>query len=45
MGDREEFFGTWGYVQTGFIDLDRMLMGLYNSDLITLAARPGLGNV
>jgi replicative DNA helicase len=43
IGDREEFFGTWGYVQTGFIDLDRMLMGLYNSDLITLAARPGLG--
>jgi replicative DNA helicase len=30
-------------VPTGFIDLDRMLSGLQKSDLIILAARPGLG--
>lgn len=30
-------------VPTGFIDLDRLLGGLKRSDLILLAARPGLG--
>ena len=28
---------------TGFTDLDRLLGGLQRSDLITLAARPGMG--
>jgi replicative DNA helicase len=35
----EEIFG----VPTGFIDLDRMLGGLQNSDLLILAGRPGTG--
>ena len=30
-------------VPTGFIDLDRLLGGLQRSDLVILAARPGLG--
>jgi replicative DNA helicase len=30
-------------VPTGFIDLDKMLSGLQKSDLVILAARPGLG--
>jgi replicative DNA helicase len=30
-------------VKTGFIDLDRLLGGLKRSDLIVLAARPGMG--
>jgi len=30
-------------VPTGFVDLDNYLAGLQKSDLITLAARPGLG--
>lgn len=34
--------GTTG-VPTGFVDLDRMTSGLQNSDLIILAARPGVG--
>jgi replicative DNA helicase len=35
----EEIFG----VPTGFIDLDRLLGGLQNSDLLILAGRPGTG--
>jgi len=35
----EEMFG----VPTGFIDLDRLLMGLQPSDLIIIAGRPGMG--
>ena len=34
--------GTRG-VPTGFLDLDNMLSGLQNSDLVLLAARPSLG--
>jgi len=30
-------------VSTGFIDLDKMTAGLQNSDLVILAARPGMG--
>lgn len=30
-------------IPTGFIDLDRLLSGLKNSDLIIVAARPGMG--
>ena len=30
-------------LQTGFTDLDRLLAGLHRSDLIIVAARPGLG--
>lgn len=30
-------------VPTGFIDLDKKLSGLHNSDLILIAARPGMG--
>ncbi len=30
-------------VTTGLVDLDRMLGGLHNSDLIILAGRPGMG--
>ena len=30
-------------IPTGFIDLDRMISGLNNSDLIILAARPAMG--
>ncbi len=32
-----------GAIATGFIDLDKLLGGLQRSDLIILAARPGLG--
>lgn len=32
-----------GPIQTGFIDLDRLLGGLQRSDLLILAARPSLG--
>jgi replicative DNA helicase len=35
----EEYFG----VPTGFIDLDRLLMGLQPSDFILIAGRPGMG--
>lgn len=35
----EEMYG----VPTGFIDLDRLLMGLQPSDLIIVAGRPGMG--
>jgi replicative DNA helicase len=35
----DEFFG----VPTGFIDLDKLLMGLQPSDLIIIAGRPGMG--
>ena len=28
---------------TGFLDLDKLLSGLHNSDLILIAARPGMG--
>lgn len=35
----EEIFG----VPTGFIDLDRLLMGLQPSDFIIVAGRPGMG--
>jgi replicative DNA helicase len=35
----EDFFG----VPTGFIDLDRKLMGLQPSDLLIIAGRPGQG--
>jgi len=30
-------------LETGFVDLDRMTSGLHSSDLIIVAARPGLG--
>ena len=30
-------------VPTGFVDLDRLLAGLHPSDLLVLAARPGMG--
>lgn len=30
-------------LETGFVDLDRMTAGLHSSDLIIVAARPGLG--
>ncbi len=30
-------------IPTGFIDLDKKLSGLHNSDLILIAARPGMG--
>lgn len=30
-------------IPTGFIDLDKLLSGLQNSDLILIAARPGMG--
>jgi replicative DNA helicase len=35
----EDIFG----VPTGFIDLDRLLMGMQPSDLIIIAGRPGMG--
>src|SRR4029077_5637137 len=35
--------GTIVGVPTGFTDLDRMTGGLQRSDLIVLAARPGMG--
>lgn len=35
----DEFIG----IPTGFIELDRMLSGLNKSDLIIIAARPGMG--
>lgn len=35
----EDVFG----VPTGFIDLDRLLMGMQPSDLIIIAGRPGMG--
>lgn len=35
----EEIFG----VPTGFLDLDRLLMGLQPSDFIIIAGRPGMG--
>lgn len=37
--DREEYLGT----KTYFRDVDRMLVGMNNSDLILIAARPGVG--
>ncbi|HNX81957.1 MAG TPA: DnaB-like helicase C-terminal domain-containing protein [Candidatus Omnitrophota bacterium] len=43
IDDREEFFGTWGKVKTGFRHIDEKLQGIYDSDLVTLAARPGKG--
>ena len=30
-------------IPTGFIDLDKLLSGLHNSDLLIVAARPGMG--
>ncbi len=30
-------------IPTGFVDLDKKLSGLHNSDLILIAARPGMG--
>ena len=38
-GRGEDIFG----VPTGFIDLDRLLMGLQPSDFIIIAGRPGMG--
>ena len=35
--------GEFPGISTGFIDLDRRISGLNNSDLIILAARPGVG--
>jgi replicative DNA helicase len=35
--------GEWRGVPTGFADLDQVLGGLQKSDLILLAARPGIG--
>ncbi|MBF0183830.1 MAG: replicative DNA helicase [Magnetococcales bacterium] len=35
--------GTVTGVPTGFVDLDRMLSGLQNSDLLILAGRPSMG--
>ncbi|MBQ1456301.1 MAG: replicative DNA helicase [Thermoguttaceae bacterium] len=42
MIDRRSENGTEG-VQTGFGDLDKMLYGFHNSELIILAARPSMG--
>jgi replicative DNA helicase len=50
----EEYFETGGFspriregelpfIQTGFIELDRLLGGLQRSDLVVLAARPSMG--
>lgn len=42
----EELYNTKGYVTgipTGFTDLDYKTSGLQNSDLILIAARPGMG--
>jgi len=42
----EELYNSKGYitgVPTGFTDLDMKLAGLQNSDLILIAARPGMG--
>jgi replicative DNA helicase len=39
FGRDDEFFG----VPTGFIDLDRLLMGLQPSDFLIVAGRPGTG--
>ena len=38
-----EHKGVLTGVPTGFIELDRMLSGLQDSDLIIIAARPGMG--
>ena len=35
--------GSLPGIPTGFIDLDKLLAGLHNSDLILVAARPGMG--
>lgn len=43
LDDREDFFGEWGKIRTGFKGIDEKLHGMYDSDLITLAARPGKG--
>jgi len=37
--DREQYLG----IPTGFRELDRVMTGLNNSDLILLASRPGMG--
>ncbi len=34
---------TDGAVETGFLDLDNLLVGLHNSELVILAARPSMG--
>ncbi len=41
----EQIAGTKGVpgIPTGFVDLDKHLSGLRNSDLILVAARPGMG--
>jgi replicative DNA helicase len=42
----EELYNSKGYITgipTGFTDLDYKLAGLQNSDLILIAARPGMG--
>ena len=40
---RQESGEAFPGISSGFIDLDRRLSGLNNSDLIILAARPGVG--
>jgi replicative DNA helicase len=35
----EEYYG----IPTGFVDLDKLLMGLQGSDLLIVAGRPGMG--
>ena len=41
--ERQAKGGEFPGIPTGFIDLDRRISGLNNSDLIILAARPGVG--
>lgn len=43
LGHIQQYRGTILGVPTGFTDLDRMTGGLQRSDLISLAARPGVG--
>jgi len=43
LDELSKFSGKLRGVPTGFIDLDKLLGGLQNSDLIILAARPSMG--
>ena len=40
--ERKSVFAGNGQHQGGFVDLDKMLGGLQKSDLIIIAARPGV---
>ena len=43
LEERRDNKGSLSGIPTGFVDLDRMTSGLHNSDLIIIAARPGVG--